>query len=183
MIGVLSLMAQIGSYVPAAAFSLTPFDAFFSRMGSRDDAAVLRGGRSTFMYEMTEASEILRLSTHRSLVLLDEIGRGTSTFDGTAIAFAVLAQCINQKCVTVFVTHFPVLTSLSPPCDLFRMGFAECSDDVTLLYKVCPGVSPSSFGMNVAKMAGLPDAVVKVAQTVSNHLRARMDIREALQKS
>ena len=184
------LLSQIGSFVPAKAARLSIFDAIFVRLGSHDS---LLDGQSSFLVEITETSTILRKATAQSLLVLDEIGRGTSTFDGIAVAHSILEWLISKVgCVTLFVTHYPELLNLA---DVFRkriktchMAFAEqqsSQDDggemadgaappaqnVTFLYKIAPGCSPSSFGMNVARLAGIPQPVIDKAATRSQQLQ------------
>ena len=163
----IALLAHIGCYVPAASASLTVCDGIFTRMGASDSLAT---GSSTFLEEMSEASAILRTATPRSLVILDELGRGTATVDGCAIATATLAHLAGDGGpLTLFVTHFPSVArevSAALPRAVASMhvsyNASETSREaaVTFLYKLVPGVAPSSFGLNVARMAGLPPSVV-----------------------
>ena len=195
MVGVLSLLAQIGSFVPAECMTFSPFDGIYTRMGSKDDVSKIRG-RSTFMYEMTETSAIMRSSTSQSLVLLDEIGRGTSTFDGTAVAYACLSFFLKKGCVTIFVTHFTYLQELCPPCSLSCMGYAEakvCQEkrvlknvpvgmkkDIVMQYQIRPGRAESSFGLSVAQLAGLPQQVLHSAEYASRSFQYASELRNIL---
>ncbi|KAJ3415706.1 DNA mismatch repair protein msh6 [Chytridiales sp. JEL 0842] len=164
------IMAQLGCYVPASSFRLTPFDRIFTRIGANDN---ILAGQSTFMVELSETSKILREATPRSLVILDELGRGTSTFDGYAIAFAVLHHLLTQtQCLGLFSTHYGMLTREfedNPLVALNFMNFVSNEDqrEVTFLYKLTKGASPKSFGMNVASMAGVPGEIVDKAEEVA----------------
>jgi DNA mismatch repair protein MSH3 len=173
----IALLAHVGCYVPAASASMTVCDGIFTRMGASDSLAT---GSSTFLEEMSEASAILRAATPRSLVILDELGRGTATVDGCAIATATLAHLASDAGpLTLFVTHFPSVArelAAALPRAVAAMhvsysasGDAETSREaaVTFLYKLVPGVAPSSFGLNVARMAGLPPSVVARAAIVA----------------
>ncbi|KAI9155982.1 DNA mismatch repair protein msh6 [Blastocladiella emersonii ATCC 22665] len=169
-VALLAVLAQLGSPVPAARCALAPFDAVHTRIGARD--AVVQG-MSTLMVEMHEAARILRVATPRSLVLMDELGRGTATFDGHAIAFATLhhlATCV-RPCV-VFATHYHGLTTefTAGPVNNVHMAVLEdaSSKQVTFLYTLAPGASPRSHGMNVARMAGVPADVVDHAERVAD---------------
>eukprot|EP00669_Euglena_mutabilis_P013473 TRINITY_DN8442_c0_g1_i1.p2 TRINITY_DN8442_c0_g1~~TRINITY_DN8442_c0_g1_i1.p2 ORF type:complete len:266 (+),score=65.27 TRINITY_DN8442_c0_g1_i1:977-1774(+) len=166
-VALIVLMAQIGTYVPAASARVGVFDAIYARMGARDD---LVHGQSTFMVELQETSDILRRATDRSLVILDELGRGTSTHDGVAIAHATLEHLLTEvRSALLFVTHYPQITGIADahPSSVgcYSMAFlqdtAEGPDPaaaprVTFLYKLHRGVAPSSFGLNVARLAGIP---------------------------
>lgn len=175
-VALIAIMAQIGSYVPADSATLGITDAVFTRMGAYDN---LTAGESTFMVELSETSDILKLATSRSLVVLDELGRGTSTHDGVAIAGAVLDYLVRDlKCLTLFITHYQVLSrmSLSFPNDELRnvhMRFSEDEaggDNVTFLYEVGEGVAHRSYGLNVARLAGLDGRVIEVARGRSGEM-------------
>ncbi|KAI8849435.1 muts domain V-domain-containing protein [Chytridium lagenaria] len=176
-VALIVIMGQIGSYVPAASAKIGIFDAVFTRMGACDD---ISKGQSTFMKELSETSDILRQATHRSLVILDELGRGTSTHDGTAIAYATLKYMLTDiKCTTLFVTHYPTLGSLeesfSPLLKCCHMGFmehenAETGAVITFLYKLTSGLATRSYGLNVAKLASLPDDVIATAKVQSERI-------------
>lgn len=165
-IGLIVLMAQMGSFVPASSAHIGVTDRIFTRVGAGDDLAA---GRSTFLVEMSETARILTAATPRSLVLLDEIGRGTSTFDGLALAWAV-AEHIHESpqlaCRTVFATHFHELTRLAdtlPAAFNLTVKAREEGGSVKFLYKVEEGTADRSYGIHVAKLAGLPSAVTKRA--------------------
>lgn len=169
----IALMAQIGSFVPAAKCRVGVVDAIFTRVGASDDLAA---GQSTFMVEMTEVAEILRSATKDSLVILDEIGRGTSTFDGMSIARAVVEYiCDNIGCKTLFATHYHELTSMDK--DVFgvknyNIAVKKRGEDITFLRRIVAGPADDSYGIEVAKLAGLPDAVIKRAHAVLRQLEA-----------
>jgi DNA mismatch repair protein MutS len=169
----IAILAQMGSYVPARRAHIGVVDRLFSRVGAADDLA---RGRSTFMVEMVETAAILHQATPRSLVILDEIGRGTATFDGLSIAWATLEHLHEQnRCRALFATHFHELTALS--ARLGRLVNAtvrvkEFQGDVVFLHEVAPGVADRSYGVQVAKLAGLPAAVVERARTVLAELEA-----------
>eukprot|EP00041_Stephanoeca_diplocostata_P029567 m.877656 g.877656 ORF g.877656 m.877656 type:complete len:1327 (+) comp23582_c0_seq5:181-4161(+) len=162
------IMAQLGAYVPAETFALTPVDRIFTRIGANDN---IIAGRSTFMVELKETATILNQATADSLVILDELGRGTSTFDGTAIAHATLDHLVNHtQCRTLFATHYHSLTDdfrAHPAVSLQHMScFVQPGGrDVTFLYKLASGVCSKSYGLNVATMAGLPTDLVAQAET------------------
>jgi DNA mismatch repair protein MutS len=163
----ITLMAQTGCYVPAAQAHIGAVDRLFSRVGAADDLA---RGRSTFMVEMVETATILNQATARSLVILDEIGRGTSTFDGLSIAWACLEYLHEQnKCRALFATHYHELTSLAEKlahlaCHTMRVK--EWKDTVVFLHEVATGTADRSYGIHVAKLAGLPPAVIGRAEEV-----------------
>jgi DNA mismatch repair protein MutS len=162
---IITLLAHIGSFVPAQAASIGAIDRIFTRIGSSDDLA---SGRSTFMVEMTETAMILNNATDHSLVLLDEIGRGTSTFDGLSLAWSV-ANYIAQKigALTLFATHYFELTSLSEtlPCTRnVHLSAKEYGDQIIFMYAVNDGAASQSYGLQVAQLAGVPPEVIRVAQ-------------------
>jgi DNA mismatch repair protein MutS len=167
MIGLLPLMAQIGSFVPAARARLGVVDRVFTRVGASDN---LVRGQSTFMVEMAETSAILHHATSRSLVLLDEIGRGTSTYDGVAIAWAVSEHLHDRTgCKTVFATHYHELTQLADELDgvrNFNVAVREVDDRVLFLHRLQPGGADRSYGIEVGRLAGLPSEVVTRARAV-----------------
>src|SRR3982751_3556300 len=165
----LSLMAQAGSFVPARSAKLPIVDRLFARVGASDNIA---RGQSTFMVEMQETANILHLATSRSLVILDEIGRGTATFDGLSLAWAVaehLASNPKARPKTIFATHYHELTDLAdalPSVANFHVVVREWKDDLVLLRKVVPGRADRSYGIQVARLAGLPPAVVARAREI-----------------
>ena len=172
-VALLTLMAQAGSFIPAKEAEISPVDRIFTRVGASDDLAT---GQSTFMLEMTEVSQILKNATSRSLVILDEIGRGTSTFDGMSIARAVveyIKERIHAK--TIFATHYHELTCLAewkPAIQNFSMAVKERGNDVVFLRRVIPGGADKSYGIHVAKLAGLPARVVERSQQLLVQIEA-----------
>ncbi|KAF8925360.1 Mismatch repair protein msh3, partial [Dissophora ornata] len=209
-VALLCIMAQIGSYLPADSARVSLLDAVFTRMGASDN---IFGHESTFMVELQETSDILRMASSRSLVILDELGRGTSTLDGVAIAYAVLKYVVSHiGATTLFVTHYPSLADVAKeyPEDTVRnyhMGFMASSSgsgsgaivakevdlameepgstanttledmDIVFLYKLVPGVSLKSYGLNVARMAKLPLSLIARAKTKSKELEAILERR------
>ncbi len=163
----IALMAQMGSYVPARSAHIGVVDRLFSRVGAADDLA---RGRSTFMVEMVETAIILNQATPRSLVILDEIGRGTATFDGLSIAWATLEHLHDvNTCRALFATHYHELTALSGRLDELAphtMRVKEWQDDIVFLHEVAPGTADRSYGIHVGRLAGLPPAVVSRAEDV-----------------
>ncbi|EIW60757.1 mismatch repair protein MSH3 [Trametes versicolor FP-101664 SS1] len=185
MTALCAVMAQIGSYVPAKSMKLSLLDGILTRMGASDELA---RGRSTFMVEMQETSDILQMATSKTLVVLDELGRGTSTFDGMAIAGAVLQHLVQEvKCKTLFITHYPqVATDLERmfPSDVgnMHMGFTEetrvdGTREVTFLYRLEPGLVTESFGVECARLAGLPETVLQVATTKAANMKIVIEER------
>jgi DNA mismatch repair protein MutS len=166
-VALISLMAQAGSFVPASRARLRVVDRLFTRVGASDDIA---GGQSTFMREMAELTEILHTATDESLVLLDEVGRGTATTDGVAIARATTEFLHDEVgATTLFATHYHELTALEAEYDgVFTRHFTADRDDdgVTFLHRVADGPSSSSYGIEVARLAGVPDAVVERARAL-----------------
>ncbi len=167
------LMAQMGSFVPASHARIGVVDRIFTRVGASDD---LSAGQSTFMVEMTEVADILRRATKRSLLILDEIGRGTSTFDGMSIARAVLEHCANPKTLgakTLFATHYHELTELEnslPGAANFHLAVKARGEEIIFLRKILPGGADRSYGIEVAKLAGLPEKVLQRARQVLEEL-------------
>ena len=165
------LMAQLGSYVPASYAKIGIIDRLFSRVGAADDLA---RGLSTFMVEMVETASILNRATEKSFVILDEIGRGTATFDGLSIAWATVEHLHHVvRCRTLFATHYHELTNLSSTLDAMKcysMKIKEWNDDIIFLHEVVEGVAHRSYGTHVAKIAGLPDIVVQRAKVVLKEL-------------
>ncbi|NQY03141.1 MAG: DNA mismatch repair protein MutS [Halieaceae bacterium] len=163
---IIALLAHVGSFVPAAAARMAPLDRIFTRIGSSDDLA---SGRSTFMVEMTETANILHNATPRSLVLMDEVGRGTSTFDGLSLAWAAAVNLAQQvKSFTLFSTHYFEMTALPDLCDTManvHLDATEHQDHVVFLHNIQEGPANRSFGLQVAKLAGIPQAVLTAAGT------------------
>ena len=168
------LLACTGSYVPAAAATIGPVDRIFTRIGAADD---LSGGRSTFMVEMTETANILHSATDRSLVLLDEIGRGTSTYDGLALASATAQHLAeSRRAFTLFATHYFELTGLAaslPATANVHLTAAEYKDQVVFLHEVRPGPASQSYGIQVARLAGVPGAVLNKARARLRELESQ----------
>lgn len=167
------LMAQIGSFVPAEKANIGIADRIFTRVGASDDLA---SGQSTFMVEMTEVANILRNATSRSLLILDEIGRGTSTFDGLSIAWAVIEYISNTKILgakTLFATHYHELTELEGKLagvNNYCIAVKERGDDIVFLRKIVKGGADKSYGIQVAKLAGVPDVVIERAKELVEEL-------------
>ena len=167
------LMAQIGSFVPASSANIGIVDRIFTRVGASDDLA---SGQSTFMVEMNEVANILRNATSNSLLILDEIGRGTSTFDGLSIAWAVVEHISNTKLIgakTLFATHYHELTELEGKLsgvNNYCIAVKEKGDDIVFLRKIIKGGADKSYGIQVAKLAGLPDSVIERAKEIVNEL-------------
>ncbi|KAG0168324.1 Mismatch repair protein msh3 [Apophysomyces sp. BC1015] len=175
-VALISIMGQIGSYVPAESATLGILDAVYTRMGATDN---MLSGESTFMVELHEASDIMKQATPRSLVILDELGRGTSTHDGMAIAYAVLQHFITQiQSITLFVTHYPILGEFAGrfpgSTKNGHMSFIEDEqrDAVVFLYKLAEGLATRSYGLNVARLASLPRSVLETAKIKSEEMEA-----------
>ena len=179
-VALIVLMAQMGAFVPAASARIGVVDRIFTRIGASDD---LSAGQSTFMVEMTEVADILRHATKHSLLILDEIGRGTSTFDGMSIARAVLEFCADKKLLgakTLFATHYHELTELEntlPGTVNYNIAVKTRGEDIIFLRKILPGGADRSYGIEVAKLAGLPDKVVQRAKTVLKELEAENGVQ------
>ena len=169
------LMAQLGSFVPAEKANIGIVDRIFTRVGASDDLA---SGQSTFMVEMTEVANILRNATSQSLLILDEIGRGTSTFDGLSIAWAVIEHISNPKLLgakTLFATHYHELTELEgkiPGVNNYCVAVKEKGDDIVFLRKIVKGGADRSYGIQVARLAGVPESVLKRAKELADELVA-----------
>lgn len=174
-IALICLMAQVGSFVPAKSAKLGIVDAIFTRVGASDDLAT---GQSTFMVEMNEVSSILKNATSKSLIILDEIGRGTSTFDGMSIARAVLEFVCKKKSLgakALFATHYHELTAMEGMIDgvkNYSIAVKKRGDDITFLRRIVRGGADQSFGIEVAKLAGVPDSVVKRAKVILKELES-----------
>lgn len=172
-VALVQILAQIGSFVPATSARLPVLDRIWTRVGASDDLA---SGRSTFMVEMTETASILHNAGPRSLILLDEIGRGTSTFDGLSIAWAVAEYLHNSpehSAKTLFATHYHELTELAenlPGAKNYQLTATERDGDVVFLHKMQPGKASKSYGIAVAKLAGLPVPVIERAKSVLEKL-------------
>lgn len=172
-VALIVLMAQIGSFVPAQAATVGVVDRIFTRVGASDDLA---SGQSTFMVEMTEVANILRNATKNSLIILDEIGRGTSTFDGLSIAWAVVEYIVSQGTIgakSLFATHYHELTELEGKIDgvvNYCISVKEKGDDIIFLRKIIPGGADKSYGIQVAKLAGVPEHVIARAKEILEEL-------------
>ena len=177
------LLAQLGSFVPAKSAKIGLVDRIFTRVGASDDLA---SGQSTFMVEMNEVANILRNATKNSLLILDEIGRGTSTFDGLSIAWAVIEHISNRKLLgakTLFATHYHELTELEGKIgnvNNYCIAVKEKGDDIVFLRKIIKGGADKSYGIQVAKLAGVPDMVIDRAKEIVAQL-SENDITEKVQ--
>jgi DNA mismatch repair protein MutS len=166
-------MAQMGSYVPAASARIGLVDRILTRIGAQDE---IHAGQSTFMVEMTETASILHHATSRSLLILDEIGRGTSTYDGLSLAWAIIEYLHNHprlKAKTLFATHYHELTDLAeflPGVRNYNVAVAEEGDRVVFLHQIVPGGADRSYGIHVAQLAGLPRPVINRAQEILQRL-------------
>jgi DNA mismatch repair protein MutS len=173
--GLIVFMAQIGSFIPAERAAIATVDRIFTRVGASDNLA---GGESTFLVEMNETANILNNATSRSLVLLDEIGRGTSTFDGLSIAWAVAEYLHNAKTIrpkTLFATHYHELTELAllyPKIKNYNIAVEEWENQIIFLRKIVPGGTDNSYGIHVAQMAGLPFSVIERAREILTNLES-----------
>lgn len=172
-VALITLMAQIGSFVPASKANISICDKIFTRIGASDDLA---GGKSTFMVEMWEVSNILRNATQKSLVLLDEVGRGTSTYDGLSIAWSVIEYITKNdklRCKTLFATHYHELVKLEgilPGVKNYSVAVKKMKDSVIFLRKIVEGGADESYGIEVAKLAGLPESVINRAKEILQNL-------------
>ncbi|KAL6127736.1 hypothetical protein ACLB2K_071099 [Fragaria x ananassa] len=192
-VALIAIMAQVGSFVPASLARLHVLDGIYTRMGASDS---IQQGRSTFLEELSEASHILHNCAARSLVIIDELGRGTSTHDGVAIAYATLHHLLQQKrCMVLFVTHYPKIASirtefpgsvgayhvsyLTSDRDRGTVDMTSENEDVTYLYKLVPGISERSFGFKVAELAQLPSSCIRRATFMADRLEAVVRRRES----
>ncbi len=173
-VALIAILAHIGSYVPAAAAEFGPLDRIFTRIGAGDDLA---GGRSTFMVEMTETASILHNATAESLVLMDEVGRGTSTYDGLSLAWAAADYIASRlRCFTLFATHYFELTALpetTPGCANVHLDAVEHAGALVFLYSVREGPADRSYGLQVAALAGVPRQVIVSARKTLGELEKR----------
>ena len=179
-VALITLMAQIGSYVPAETATIGLVDRIFTRIGAQDDLAT---GQSTFMVEMVETANILHHATARSLIILDEIGRGTSTYDGLAIARAVVEYLHNNKrsgALTLFATHYHELVEVAqllPRIRCLNVAVTEEAGKVVFLRKIVPGGADRSYGIHVAQLAGIPRPVIHRAEEILQELENKGDAR------
>ncbi|MGB4723154.1 MAG: DNA mismatch repair protein MutS [Defluviitoga tunisiensis] len=182
-IGIISIMAQIGCFVPAEVAELPVYDGIFTRIGARDDIVT---GKSTFLVEMLEMSTIINRATEHSLVLLDEVGRGTSTLDGISVAWAISEYLFQvKKCNTIFATHYTELTYMSYIYNEViakRIKVKETMEGVIFLHKIEDGTSDNSYGIEIAKLAGFPVEIVDRAREVLEQLSDRVDLENKLKK-
>jgi DNA mismatch repair protein MutS len=172
-VALITLMAQMGSYVPASSARIGVVDRIFTRIGAQDE---IHAGQSTFMVEMIETANILHHATQRSLLVLDEIGRGTSTYDGVSIAWAVVEYIHNHpnlRSKTLFATHYHELTQLAellPGVSNYNVAVSETDGNVVFLHKIVPGGADRSYGIHVGQLAGLPRPVVQRAGEILHQL-------------
>ncbi len=173
-VAVLVLMAQTGSFIPAREASICPVDRIFTRIGASDD---ILSGQSTFMVEMKEVSYILNHATERSLLVLDEIGRGTSTFDGMSIARAVIEYCLKHiHALTLFATHYHELTDMADTSEKIKnytVAVKERGKNIKFLRRIIPGGADRSYGLHVARLAGLPESLLKRADVILSELESQ----------
>ena len=185
-VALISLMAQIGSFVPAASATMCIVDNIFTRIGASDDLA---SGQSTFMVEMSEVAEILKNATKKSLIIFDEIGRGTSTFDGMSIARAVLEYAADTKKLgakTLFATHYHELTDIENQLDgikNYNIAVKKRGDDITFLRRIVRGSADDSYGIEVSKLAGVPDSVIQRAKEVLKSLESGTQVTVKTKKT
>ena len=178
-VALISLMAQIGSFVPAKSATLSMVDKIFARVGASDE---LSKGQSTFMVEMTETARILNTATKDSLVILDEIGRGTSTYDGVSLAWAIVEYLHDQiECRTLFATHYHELTELEKDfagVANYNVAVKEWDEKIVFLHKIRPGSADKSYGIHVARLAGVPNWVNRRAEQILERLEASGELEE-----
>ena len=180
-VALITIMAQIGSFVPASSAKIGVVDKVFTRVGASDDLSM---GQSTFMVEMMEVASILQNATSKSLIILDEIGRGTSTYDGLSIAWAVVEYLADkEKCgaKTLFATHYHELTQLEEKVDgvkNYSIAVKEKGEDVIFLRKILRGGTDESYGIHVAKLAGVPNETVTRAKEILKSLERKGKIQE-----
>jgi DNA mismatch repair protein MutS len=181
-IALLVIMAQIGSYIPAQSAHIGVVDKIFTRIGAHDD---ITKGQSTFMVEMNETADILNNLTDRSLIILDEVGRGTSTYDGLSLAWALAEHLQTQKTRTLFATHFHEITALAQEhsgVKNYNVAVKEWQDEIIFLHKIVPGSSDDSYGIYVAKLAGVPASIIQRARTILTQLELKGNLKEKLRQ-
>ncbi|MBP9853429.1 MAG: DNA mismatch repair protein MutS [Candidatus Omnitrophica bacterium] len=179
----LVIMAQVGSYIPARQAHIGIVDKIFTRIGAHDD---ISKGQSTFMVEMNETADILNNMTEKSLVILDEIGRGTSTYDGLSLAWSLAEYLRTTNTRTLFATHFHELTGLADeyPCvKNYNVAVKEWKNEIIFLHKIIPGSSDDSYGIYVAKLAGIPENIISRARQILTQLELKKDLKEDLKKN
>lgn len=176
----LVIMAQMGSYIPAQYAKIGIVDKIFTRIGAHDE---ITKGQSTFMVEMSEAADILNNLSSRSLLILDEIGRGTSTFDGLSLAWAIAEYLAKHKVRALFATHFHELTALAdelPGVKNYNVSVKKWQDEIIFMHKIIPGGTDDSYGLYVAKLAGMPQDVIQRSKQILNQLETREDLKEKI---
>jgi DNA mismatch repair protein MutS len=175
-VALLTLLAQTGSFVPAGAMRFGPMDRLFARVGASDE---ISRGQSTFMVEMTEAANILHNASRESLVIIDELGRGTSTFDGLSLAWAIAEDLVNRiGCRSLFATHYHELTQLEQylrGVGNFNVAVREWQDQIVFLHRIVPGGADKSYGSHVAKLAGVPVHVISRSRELLAELESNFD--------
>lgn len=179
-IAVLVILAQMGSAIPAESAEIGMVDKIFTRIGAHDDIAK---GQSTFMVEMNETADILNNLSARSLVILDEIGRGTSTYDGLSLAWALAEHLEEKKARTLFATHFHELTALAdehPGVKNYNVAVKEWKDEIVFLHKIIPGSTDDSYGIYVAKLAGIPQDVIRRSRQILTQLELQNNLKEKI---
>jgi len=181
-IALLVILAQSGSYIPASSAHIGVVDKIFTRIGAHDD---ISKGQSTFMVEMTEAADILNNLTDRSLVILDEVGRGTSTYDGLSLAWALAEHLQTTKARTLFATHFHELTALAEEHSGIKncnVAVKEWKNEVVFLHKIVPGSTDDSYGIYVAKLAGIPASVISRSKKILTQLELSANLKQRLRR-
>jgi DNA mismatch repair protein MutS len=182
-VAVLTILAQTGSYIPAASARIGIVDKIYTRIGAHDD---ISKGQSTFMVEMTETADILNNMTEKSLVILDEIGRGTSTYDGVSLAWALAEHLAQTKTRTLFATHFHELTALAdeyPGVKNYNVAVKEWKDEIVFLHKIVPGSTDDSYGIYVARLAGVPEKIISRARQILSKLELKSDLKQSLKNN
>ncbi len=182
-VALIALLAHVGSHVPAESATIGLVDRIFTRIGASDE---LHTGQSTFMVEMTETANILHHSTEQSLVILDEIGRGTSTLDGLSLAWAIAETLAAKGCRTLFATHYHELTSLPerfPTVTNLHVAVREWEDQIIFLHRILPGRTDRSYGIHVAQLAGLPRETIQRATQLLETLAVETDVASARARS
>ena len=181
-VALLVIMAQMGGFIPAQSAQIGVVDKIFTRIGAHDD---ITKGQSTFMVEMNEAADILNNMTEQSLIILDEIGRGTSTYDGLSLAWALAEHLAQTKIRTLFATHFHELTTLAethPGVKNYNVAVKEWEEEIIFLHKILPGSTDDSYGIYVAKLAGIPQPIIARAKKILTKLELKQDIRQYLRQ-
>jgi len=181
-IALLVILSQMGSYIPAQSAHIGVVDKIFTRIGAHDD---ITKGQSTFMVEMNEMADILNNFSDRSLIILDEIGRGTSTYDGLSLAWALAEHLQKNKARTLFATHFHELTSLAEEhsgVKNYNVAVKEWKDEIIFLHKIIPGSTDDSYGIYVAKLAGIPKKIIDRSKKILMQLELKTNLKERMPK-